>query len=217
MIGLIHLKGPLQAYGDTSKHFTKGEVRNTYQIPTYSGVLGLIKCCCGLTNEQSIELNILKIISKQTINTLNDFHMMGAGYDVENEYDRQNGRRKSDGKVGVGFESNGKTVGSISRREYLEDTEFYIVLECDESVFQAIKNPKWFPFLGRSSCIPSERIYVNHGKNESEYTNYVKELFKSGYQYTYNKPDSKYVTMEIYDVPVRKFTNSKRNIYKSIL
>lgn len=217
MLGLIHLKGPLQAYGDTSKHFTKGESRNTYPIPTYSGILGLVKCCCGLKYEEQLNLNVVRVFSKQTINILTDFHTMGAGYSVENEFDRQNGRRKSDGKIGVGFESNGKTVGSLSKRDYIEDSEFYVILDCEQHVFDSLKNPKWFPFLGRSSCIPSERIYVNHGKEENEYVQYVKEIFKNGFQYTAHIPNTKYTTIEIYDVPFRKFTNSKRIVYKSVL
>lgn len=228
---LLRFKGPIQSWGDSSKHLTKGSYRGTTECPTMSGVIGLINCCFGINstnNKEQYNSLISKIkhvstYSKENYHILKDFQTMGGGYDTNNEVSRKNGKRKIDRSVGVGFEQSGKTVGSLSTREYLEDSDFFMVLDVEDSISEEFKQnlirPKWQPTLGRSSCIPSCKIFVDCDKSEEEYLETIKDKFQSDeiIKYSPSRPNTQHKTLTIFDIPTDRFRNVQRTIYKSFV
>lgn len=231
MYFLLRFKGPIQSWGDPSKHLTKGSYRGTYECPTLSGVIGLINCCFGIDSSKNVEeYNSLKskikhisTYSKENYNVLKDYQTMGGGYDVDNEVSRKNGKVKSDGKKGVGFEIAGKTVASLSTREYLEDSDFFMILDVEDSISEDFKNnlisPKWQPTLGRSSCIPSSKIYVDCGKTEEEYLEIIKSKYNklNVIKYSSVRPNTNHKSLTIFDISVDRFKNVQRTVFKSIV
>lgn len=225
---LLRFKAPLQSWGDPSKNLTKGSIRSTYECPTYSGMLGLINCCYGINHEKNFtECDELKsrikhiaTYSKHNHNILKDYQTMGGGYDTENPLFRNNGKRKIDGKVGVGFESEGKTVSALSTREYLEDSEFLVLLNVDDIISeefeQNIKSPKWMPTFGRSCCIPSSKIFLHCSESKEECENIVEKYFGECIIYSSTKPNTTFSSLQIFDIPVGRFKNTCRTIFKSI-
>ena len=51
----------------------------------------------------------------------------------------------------------------VSRRWYLEDASFLVLMETDEGwrqrIVSALKAPKWPVYLGRKSCVPSRPVF----------------------------------------------------------
>lgn len=149
----LRLEGPLQAWGDNSKFV----IRRTMEAPTKSGVLGLICCAMGLSREAARDrlpkLNGLSMgvrIDRSGTRWW-DYHTVGAKIGI----------LKADGK-GIKRTGGGKNdpiETLISRREYLCDASFLVALQGDaeqiNSIHEALKNPRWPPFLGRKSCPPS--------------------------------------------------------------
>lgn len=145
----LRLEGPLQAWGDTSKFI----IRRTMDAPTKSGVLGLLCCAMGLSRQsvrerlpELIRLAMGVRIDRRGIRWW-DYHTVGA-------------------KIGLatagGVVKTGAQGTLITRREYLADASFLVVLQGDtiliEELINALIAPKWTLYLGRKSCIPSRPI-----------------------------------------------------------
>ncbi|MBI4289608.1 MAG: type I-E CRISPR-associated protein Cas5/CasD [Chloroflexi bacterium] len=154
----LRLEGPLQAWGDTSKFV----IRRTMEAPTKSGILGLICAAMG----------VRRLDARQHLKDLNklamgvridrpgarwwDYHTVGAGY----------GLLKAEG--GIKITGTTKTIETlVSRREYLCDASFLVALRGQSETIQhvktALEDPKWPPFLGRKSCVPSVPIMAGQG------------------------------------------------------
>ncbi|MCG3173123.1 MAG: hypothetical protein GMKNLPBB_01301 [Myxococcota bacterium] len=154
----LRLEGPLQAWGDTSKFV----IRRTMDVPTKSGVLGLVCCAMGLSREQARqrlpELNALSMgVRVDRRGALWwDYHTVGAG----------TGMTTAGGDVRTGAKGT-----LITRREYLADASFLVALQGDakwiQKVAEAVAAPKWPVFLGRKSCPPSVPVLARPGKDES--------------------------------------------------
>jgi CRISPR system Cascade subunit CasD len=154
----LRLEGPLQAWGDTSKFV----IRRTMDAPTKSGVLGLLCCAMGLSRqaarERLPELNGLAMgvrIDRHGTRWW-DYHTVGAG-------------------IGMTTAGGGLKTGAqgtlITRREYLADASFLVVLQGDAKLIHdiaaAIASPKWPVFLGRKSCPPSVPVLARPRESES--------------------------------------------------
>jgi CRISPR-associated protein Cas5/CasD subtype I-E len=154
----LRLEGPLQAWGDTSKFV----IRRTMDAPTKSGVLGLLCCAMGLSRqaarERLPELNGLAMgvrIDRHGTRWW-DYHTVGAG-------------------IGMTTAGGGLKTGAqgtlITRREYLADASFLVVLQGDAKLVHdmaaAIASPKWPVFLGRKSCPPSVPLLARPREGES--------------------------------------------------
>ncbi len=138
----IRLEGPLQSWGERSKWNS----RDTAQFPTKSGVIGLIGCALGI-ERNSPELGR---ISKELImacradrrgEVIDDFQTVSS-----------NILRTADG-------GKRSTPTIITNKKYLQDSSFLVGLQGHITLLERIRdgllNPKWPPFLGRKSCIPS--------------------------------------------------------------
>lgn len=169
---LLWLESTLQSWGADSK-FGR---RDTLPFPTKSGVLGLLCCALGAGGEQKELLTRMAPLSQTVVSytrvkqdskrkkikvdresLLRDFHMVGAGYDLNDQWENLLIPKTSDG---------GKPVGAgtkLTYRYYLQDSRFSVVLEVHkreaEKFTEALKNPVWDLYLGRKNCVPTDFIY----------------------------------------------------------
>jgi CRISPR-associated protein Cas5/CasD subtype I-E len=149
------LDAPLQSWGFSSRF----QRRITGLHPTKSGVIGLISAAMGLAKGSAEERTMLPELSKLKMSSiaiprqqtnawtgettelaarrLEDFHTVGGGYDKETQ--RQSIPRKASG----GPCDN----PTVSRRQYLNDARFGVILAGDRSVLERIaaslQDPTW--------------------------------------------------------------------------
>lgn len=142
---VLRLEGVLQSWGESAKW----DNRDSAAMPSKSGVVGLIACAMGLPREDPLIAEL------------------GASVCMAVRADRP-GRKIEDFQTVTGNPlrtAEGKPRGSntiISRRTYLQDASFLVVLEAapawKEKIAEALQNPKWCMYLGRKSCVPSRPI-----------------------------------------------------------
>lgn len=164
---LLWLEGPLQSWGEHSR-FSR---RETLNFPTKSGVYGLILCALGLPGAQ---VELLKRMSEFRLNVfgykkekqnqdlysdflLRDFHMIGAGYDALDPWEKFLSPKTSEEKNPVGGGSK------LTYRFYIQNMAFACILEIpldfEPDINAGFENPKWPLFLGRKCCVPTDIIY----------------------------------------------------------
>ena len=164
------LDGPLQSWGLASRF----QRRTTELHPTKSGVIGLICAAMGLAKGSPEERDTLPKLAKlkmcsiavphrgphNNVRRLEDFHTTGGGYDKKTQ--PQFIPRKASG----GPCDN----ATVSRRQYLLDARFGVVLAGDRSLLEraatALQDPVWGVWFGRKSCIPAEPVYRGLFDNE---------------------------------------------------
>ena len=179
---LLWLEAPLQSWGSDSR-FGR---RDTLAFPTKSGVLGLVCSALGAGGEQRALLaefaalgqTVVSFVrGKQTADgvikqdrepLLRDFHMVGAGYDLNDPWQALLEPYKNDGKP---RKSDGGGT-KMTYRYYLQDAAFAVVLEVPvdkaEAIAQALQNPAWDIYLGRKNCVPTDFIYRGIFDNEAD-------------------------------------------------
>ena len=170
---LLWFEAPLQSWGFDSK-FGR---RDTLNFPTFSGVLGLICCAMGRSGGQDefladfsdMDMSVIAY-TKSTLNKnlfLRDFHMVGSGYDVRDEWQSLLIPKKSDGK-----RSSGTSGSKLTYRYYLQNMAFAVALEVPstyaDEVADAVKSPVWDLYLGRKCCVPTELIFQGQFHNDAE-------------------------------------------------
>jgi len=150
------LDGPMQSWG----HASRFGRRTTLHFPTRSGILGLLCAAMGVARTDREGLRSLGQLNievsafpreGQTIQRLTDFHTVGGGYDLKRE--RQCIPRKA---------NQGAPGTVLTHREYLLDARFGVLISAERQLLQrlhdALLDPVWGLWLGRKSCIPSDRI-----------------------------------------------------------
>jgi len=162
------LDGPLQSWGFSSRF----QRRTTNLYPTKSGVVGLICAAMGLAKGSPEEAQMLPELARLSMTAiamprnhvarLEDFHTTGGGYDKKTE--PQFIPRKASGKP-----CDNPTV---SRRQYLHDARFGVILAGDRSVLDgvaaALKDPVWGVWFGRKSCLPAQPILRDLFRTQTE-------------------------------------------------
>ena len=144
---ILRLEGTLQAWGEMSKW----DSRDSADIPTKSGIIGLLGCALGLERGDPV------------LRQLNDAVTLAVRAD-------RAGLRAADFQTVTGSplrtaegkrKSGGDTI--ISRRTYLQDACFTVFLKASEEwitrLQTALISPKWPVFLGRKSCVPSRPVF----------------------------------------------------------
>ena len=155
----LYLDAPLQSWGYQSRF----DRRTTLSWPTRSGVIGMMAAAMGIARGDRSELSRFHAVGMTTLilgphdksrnpgARLMDFHTVGGGYDTKTE--RQYMPRKASG---------GTPATVVSRREYLQDAKFGVLIsgpsEFLEEIRSALENPRWGIFLGRKSCIPASPV-----------------------------------------------------------
>lgn len=165
---LLWLEGPLQAWGYDSK-FGR---RDSLEFPTKSGLTGLLCCALGAGGSQTellsslapMDLHILAYTPKDAqgkrrpeATMLNDFHMVGSGYDEKDPWETLMIPKTSDGKKPVGGGSK------MTYRYYIQDKAFAALFQIPghlaDKLAHFLQNPVWDLYLGRKTCVPTELIY----------------------------------------------------------
>jgi CRISPR system Cascade subunit CasD len=143
----LRLEGPLQAWGNQESKFV---VRRTVEAPTKSGVIGMMGCAMGLSREEMRSrlpglagLSMGVRIDRPGVRWW-DYHTVGAKMNMQ----------IAQGKT--------KPGAMLTRREYLSDASFLVVVQGELSLItelrEALAHPKWTLYLGRKCCPPSRPI-----------------------------------------------------------
>jgi CRISPR system Cascade subunit CasD len=155
----LRLEGPLQAWGTTSHY----GVRATGDVPSKSGVIGLVCSAMGLRRSQVgpwlEKLKRLKMGVRvdRPGRVLMDYHTSGAKI----------GLMSAQGKIKI-TQTTGEIEAQVSRCYYLADASFLAALQGEGEIIREVSsgllNPVWPPFLGRKSCPPSMPVYAGKGE-----------------------------------------------------
>lgn len=141
---MMQLAGPLQSWG-ASARFAR---RTSEPAPTKSGVIGLVAAALGRDRRDD----------------LTDLAGLRFGVRID-----QPGTPIRDYQTAQHFDT-GKSM-PVSERFYLADAVFVAALEGDpdlvETVHDALRVPRFLPYLGRRSCPPARQIElgVHHDQN----------------------------------------------------
>ena len=134
---LLHLKGPMQSYGDTGF----GPLREAGAFPSRSAVLGIVAAAQGLRRNDEKLLRLHRALR---------IHVLTL----------------KPGQVHVDYhtvEPNGPGQGTVQTyRGYHHDAHFLACVEGHpdvvEQVQEALQQPIFTPYLGRRSCPPSRPL-----------------------------------------------------------
>lgn len=165
---LLWLEGPLQAWG----HDSRFGRRDSLEFPTKSAVLGMLCCARGaggaevdwLRKWHDLDMQVMAYAladgrggARPREPLLEDFQMVGSGYDDKDPWQTLLIPKTSEGKKAVG----GGT--KMTYRYYLQDMAFGVVLQAPKSeatdVVAALRSPVWDLYLGRKNCVPTEFIF----------------------------------------------------------
>lgn len=154
----LRLEGPLQAWGGGSKFV----IRDTDDVPSKSGVLGMICCAMGVRRAQAraalkrLNAMAMGLRIDRSGTRWHDYHTVGAGYGI----------MSAKGKIKK-TDSTGEYETLVSRRYYLCDASFLVALrgtpEVVMEVATALEDPDWMPYLGRKSCPPAVPLLAGAG------------------------------------------------------
>lgn len=143
---VLRLEGALQAWGEMSKW----DFRDSADLPTKSGIIGMLGCALGLERgdpelpalSECVRLAIRA--DRSGVRTVDFQTVTGAPL------------RNAEGKP----KSGGNTI--ISRHAYLQDACFTVFLETDDQLRErlaaALQAPKWPLYLGRKNCVPARPV-----------------------------------------------------------
>lgn len=148
---LLRLAAPLQSWGERSRW----DVRDTADVPTKSGVIGMIATALGYKRGDTRIVRLqdevffgLRVDRPGT--RLVDFQT------VQGALPSADGKRK-------GTEDKPYTI--ISPRVYLQDASFLVGLQGSKATLEmcrgALNAPRWPYFLGRKSCPPTSPVVVD--------------------------------------------------------
>ena len=120
----LWLAGPLQSWGADSRF----DFRQTLDFPTKSGIYGMLLASSGDSGSQEellarmAEAPLAVVTFESPTGRLQDFHMVGNGYDEKNAWESLHIPRTAGGTKAVG--------GGAKRtyRDYLQDRAFAAIL-----------------------------------------------------------------------------------------
>lgn len=146
----LRLEGPLQAWGDQQSKFV---IRRTAEAPTKSGVFGMLCAALGVPRSSADDQWLSKLRTLRMGVRIDvpgvrwwDYHTVGA--DMEMPIAEAQGKTKPG--------------AHLTRREYLCDASFLVALQgapdMIDELDEAMRCPKWTPYLGRKSCPPSRPL-----------------------------------------------------------
>ena len=143
---LLRLEGLLQSWGEHSRW----DHRDSADMPTKSGVIGLLGCAMGLprgdAKMKTLADGLQMAVRADRIGVImTDFHTVQS-------------------RIGRFSNAEGKPRGDtiITPREYLQDACYTVFLTGEEDLLlkccKALRHPVWVPCLGRRNCPPSRPI-----------------------------------------------------------
>jgi CRISPR system Cascade subunit CasD len=149
----IHLRlaGPMQSWGQQDS----ADFRGTGEMPTKSGIVGLLACARGIRSDAGI-LEIANAIQ------------IGIRVDKPGNITSD---LQTDGSQHWSAEGKARPVGYRLKmqKEYLVDASFFVAARCEdeellELITHALQHPTWPYYLGRKSCPPSAPVYAGVGE-----------------------------------------------------
>ena len=143
------LQGPLQSWGERAQW----DVRDTAPEPTKSGVIGLLGCALGLSDDAPLR-------------ELSSSLRMGTRCDrpgtLLRDYHTVMGAVTAKGKV---LTERERTI--LTDRHYLADAAFLVCLQGPDALIaecaDAVQRPHWPIYLGRKCCVPNRPVYEGTG------------------------------------------------------
>lgn len=175
----FYIDAPMQSWGASSKF----QYRETNPFPTKSALVGLIAGAMGIDKhaadeaEQLNPLAELKITvvrlekPKRTATRFTDFHTVGGGYDK---------KASPWEKMSIPQKASGAPFGTvITRRSYLGDASFAVLLEGDTELLKRIQSalldPIWGLWFGRKTCLPASPLTPTLGDDRQDALNRLLE------------------------------------------
>lgn len=155
----LRLEGPLQSWGERSRW----SIRDTSTEPTKSGIIGLVACALGYSDDEQIrplsQKTRLGIRVDSPGTQIVDYHTIGGGYDYPTLLTAQGKPKKN---------PTGTPHTELSERAYLCDASFLAALQVRDpadislipQMAQALQNPTWPIYLGRKACVPSLPVFA---------------------------------------------------------
>jgi CRISPR system Cascade subunit CasD len=145
----LRLEGPLQSWGERARW----SVRDTAPEPTKSGIVGLLGCALGISDDAGLrELSDslrMGVRCDRPGKRLIDYHTVGGGY-AEPALLTATGKPKY---------SSGTPHTEQTWRSYLCDAAFLVALQGPPDMIarlaKAIQAPHWPIYLGRKACVPT--------------------------------------------------------------
>lgn len=141
----LRLEGPMQSWGERSPW----KYRDSAREPTKSGVVGLLACALGVSNDEDLrhlsgQIRI-GVRCDKSGRMLTDYHTVGGGHKDQGVLRQATGELKP------------PTYIEQTYRSYLHDASFLVAVLASESnlidkLANALRNPHWPIFLGRKSC-----------------------------------------------------------------
>lgn len=183
---VLGLEGVFMAFGTDSKYF----IRTTDAYPSKSAIVGMICAAMGEFNPSESLLDALcgtmevDGYTNDVMTVYTDMQNMGAGYDESNDpfMAKRSLVRTNTTNVssrGVEKETKSLSASKISKREYLGDIKYRVVLtlpgKLADTVIAALNNPVHGPFLGRKVCAPTNKVFRSVHTNKADAMN--EELF----------------------------------------
>jgi CRISPR system Cascade subunit CasD len=159
----LRLCAPLQSWGSTG---VMGR-RPSELFPTHSAIAGL--CCAALGYErgsaaESQFLHSFSSVRMTAISLYNGNSKRRSSVGRVEDFQTAEGTLRADGS------NNANQV--ITRKQYLTDGNFAVLLEGNADVLRmissALQNPKWGLWLGRKSCPPSRPIFASIDADKSK-------------------------------------------------
>ena len=153
----LRLEGPLQSWGERARW----SVRDSAPEPTKSGVVGLLGCALGLSDDAALR-ELSRALSMGVRcdlpgRPLIDYHTVGGGYAAP-------ALLTAEGKP---KESSGRPHTEQTWRHYLCDASFLVALqgapELIEHLAAAVQAPRWPFYLGRRACPPVCPLFEGAG------------------------------------------------------
>jgi len=149
----LRLEGPLQSWGTEQSKFV---IRRTSEAPTKSGIIGMCCAALGISRQEAAngwlqKLSELRIAVRIDVPGVRwwDYHTVGAGMMMRTSENR----------------SKTKPGPLVTRREYLCDASFLVILQGEHSLVAeleiAVNNPRWPIYLGRKCCTLSRPLLVH--------------------------------------------------------
>lgn len=151
----LRLEGPLQSWGERSRW----SERDTAPEPTKSGIVGLLGCALGLSEDEDLRTLSRAVRLGVRVDlpgrVLVDYHTIVGGI------------MSAEGKVKKNA-STGEPETAVSRRAYLCDASFLAAVQAEagwiERLAAAVQAPVWPVYLGRKSCPPACPVFAGVGE-----------------------------------------------------
>ncbi len=142
---LLRLCGPLQSWGIESQMVQ----RHTQDVPTKSGVVGLLACALGIDRNDPANPHRIAPLARLRMGV----RVLKAGA-VLSDYQTATDVRRYSGGVQT----------ALIQRHYLQDADFLVGLEGDPILLAhcqaAVRRPHWPLVLGRRNCPPALPVWI---------------------------------------------------------